>query len=98
MRVSPFILAMTGGILALLADIAWLAGELLTQFALMSAKVYIGLRVGVLLVLVVSVMLALAAVYKYFRNGYVRADKLCEKNHLKERCQTRGRRKMFCEK
>lgn len=98
MRISPFIVAMTGAILALVADVAWLAGELLVQFGLMSMKVYIGLRVGILLALVIGIILALWAVYKYFNNGYVRADKIAEINHLKEKCKSKGRRKIFCGK
>lgn len=98
MRVSPFIIAMSGAVLVLLADIAWLAGELLTQYGIITMVAYTTLRCIILLGLCIGTILALISIYKYFKNGYVRSDKLCELNHLREECKSKGRRRIFCEK
>lgn len=98
MKPTPFIIATLAAAVVVGADIFWMAGELLNHTGVISDQVYIGWRLGVLLVLSLGLIVTLYSVLRYVRNGYVRSDKICEMDYLREKCKSKGRRKIFHEK
>lgn len=78
---SPFILATTSGIGALIADAVWLTGELSTHFGVITETTYLMVRFGILAALIISVIIAALAIRKYLKNGYVRAEHTIEMEH-----------------
>lgn len=78
---SPFILATVGGIGALVADVAWLVGELSTHFGIFSAEFYLYWRFFVLIALVVSIVICIKGIKQYLSKGYVREEHRIETEH-----------------
>jgi hypothetical protein len=71
---SPFIIATSGGILALTADVFWLVVELLTHFTIISVEAYVIYRICILLFLTLSIFICIIGVIQYVKVGYIRAE------------------------
>jgi len=78
---SPFILAVVGGVSALVADVAWLAGELLTQLGVFTIEFYLIWRFTVLIALVISIVICIKGIKQYLSKGYVREECRIESEH-----------------
>lgn len=81
---SPFLIGLASGVGAIVFDIIWLTGELSTHFGFISPKVYLILRIIILLGLISALILAGVATYKYLENGYVRHEHHLEAKFKKD--------------
>jgi len=78
---SPFILATAGGVGALVADVAWLIGELLTHFGIFTLEFYLIWRFIVLIALILSIVICIKGIKQYLSKGYVREEHRIETEH-----------------
>lgn len=92
---SPFILATVAGIIAVVADIAWIVSELLHVFHVQTELGHIIVRFGVAAGLIASVILAIIAIHYYLLNGYVANDRIIEKTQCIKRIADKKRKKIF---
>jgi len=92
---SPFIIATAAGVGVVAADAAWLVGELLTHFQVLTVDQYVIYRLVILTLLIVGGLICAYSIKVYLNNGYLRADNEAHKEHMKQSIQQRKRNKIF---
>lgn len=92
---SPFILATSSGLVAIVVDLLWVVSELALTLGYSTEMIHIIVRIIVGLGLISALGIGLYAIKLYSTNGYIKADAVLEKCHRLTAKQQNKRNKIF---